>query len=63
MWLHIIHDGTTNTVTMRLAKPEFLEGYEVTFGVTSLQGGSSAITVSQKMKPAVPPVSKGIFRV
>ena len=66
MPFHITHDRTANSVTMRLAKPGFLQRLEVSFNVASLDDGSAALTVSQKIKPALPtwdPVSKHIVKV
>lgn len=66
MPFHITHDRAANTVTMRLAKAGFLQRLEVTFNVTSSEDGGAALTVSQKIKPALPawdPVSKHIVKV
>ncbi len=66
MPFQITHDRASNHVTMRLAKPGFLQRLEVSFAMAPLDDGSTALTVSQKIKPSLPtwdPVSKHIVKV
>lgn len=66
MPFHITHDRRSHAVIMRLAKPGFLQRLELSFAMAPLDDGSTALTVSQKIKPSLPtwdPVSKHIVKV